>query len=582
MQTTKQQQSLPGKSLPGNKRVERGFPFAAIIGQPLLKKALMLLAIDPKIQGVLLSGPRGIAKSTTVRAFFEVLPECSASRFVNLPIGTTEDRLVGSLHLEKVLNDKQVSFQEGLLANAHQGILYADEVNLLSDHLVDNLLDVAASGVNFIERDGLSHSHPSQFMLVGTMNPDEGELRPQLLDRFGFMVAMQSQFSIDERIAIVERRTAFDHDPEAFCHLYADEQAAITQRILNAKNQLAEVDLPLTIKRQIATLCAEANCEGLRADIVFHRAVVAHAALAGRYQVGEEDIAAVKDLVLVHRQKPKPPEKKEPPSTPNEPAKFKRPLSNASTNDESESEQTQGDYGALAPLQPVKVADDKLFTPDLLASPVLPQQKNSLSDEKSLASRPMKNDRIDWFSSLIQSKGNLAYHHLRWKFPKQKTKQGHCIVLDTSGSTLKHSQLPLAKKLVLELNHSIYLLRHQMALVCFGNGDTQLMKPLARASKDCLIDVESIESGGGTPFMQMIAQLSEWLTAWVMKKDYHITCHLITDGRMQVDVSNLMRADLPCEWKLYDMDLATIKRGKLKSIATHLDAEYFHIEELMA
>lgn len=567
--------------LSGDSRRFCEFPFSAIIGQPLLKKALMLLAVDPKIQGVLLSGPRGIAKSTTVRAFFTVLPDCSARHFVNLPIGTTEDRLVGSLHLEKVLTEKKVSFQDGLLAKAHHGILYADEVNLLSDHLVDNLLDVAASGMNYVERDGISHAHPSEFMLVGTMNPDEGELRPQLLDRFGLMVEMQSHFELDERIAIVERRQAFDDNPESFLKRYQDQQLAVTQDILAAKQQLPDVNFSIDMKKQIAKLCSESNCEGLRADLVFHRAVVANAALAGRKQVVQADIDAVKMLVLSHRQKPNLPDK--PNDPPIEPPRFKRPPSSQPQSDQPESsQQSEGDYGALSPVQNAAIANEALLLPGSVAG-----QKNLNSKktvEASKAKQKQVNDQnqpVDWCKSLIHGRGELSVDKLKWKLRNKRPKQGHCVILDTSGSTLKHSQIQLAKKLVLDLNHSIYLARQQVALVLFGNGETQLLRPLNKASKSFAQEVEAIQAGGGTPFMQMFSQLSEWVTGWVNKQDHQMTCHLITDGRMQVDLTALSNKDIPCEWKLYDMDLAEVRRGKSKQIAHCLGAEYFHIEELM-
>ncbi|HXH01825.1 MAG TPA: AAA family ATPase, partial [Candidatus Competibacteraceae bacterium] len=266
------------------------YPLSAIVGQPTLKLALLLAAVDPRIGGVLIEGPRGMAKSTVARGLAELLPE---GRFVTLPLGATEERVAGSLDLAKVLNDGTVAFRPGLLAEADQGVLYVDEVNLLPDHLVDLLLDVAASGVNVVERDGVSHRHPARFVLIGTMNPDEGELRPQLLDRFGFSVGLEHDIAPAERVEIVRRRLAFDADPESFRARWAAELQALSARIHAARERLPAIPLEEAAHQRVAELCHAAQVEGVRADLVMLRAARAHAAWQGRARIEPQDVDAV-------------------------------------------------------------------------------------------------------------------------------------------------------------------------------------------------------------------------------------------------------------------------------------------------
>ncbi|WP_144108095.1 ATP-binding protein [Paraburkholderia sp. BCC1886] len=274
------------------------FPFAALIGQDPLQQALLLAAIDPQLGGVLVSGPRGTAKSTAARALAELLPE---GQLVNLPLGASEDRLIGTLDIETVLRDGAVRFSPGLLAKAHRGVLYVDEVNLLPDALVDALLDAAASGVNTVERDGVSHSHEASFVLVGTMNPEEGELRPQLIDRFGLMVELQNCFDPAVRQAIVKARLAFDLDPQGFRQAYAGQQAGYVQRIRSAREALPQLAFDDAVHARVSTLCIEAAVDGLRADLVMLRAARALAALEQAGAVAVEHVERVAGAVLMHR-----------------------------------------------------------------------------------------------------------------------------------------------------------------------------------------------------------------------------------------------------------------------------------------
>ncbi|MDR5825053.1 ATP-binding protein [Caballeronia sp. LZ043] len=274
------------------------FPFAALVGQDGLQQALLLAAVDPSIGGVLVSGPRGTAKSTAARALAELLPE---GRLVSLPLGASEEQLIGTLDLQSALRDGGVSFAPGLLAKAHLGVLYVDEVNLLPNPLVDQLLDVAASGVNIVERDGISHRHDARFVLIGTMNPEEGELRPQLLDRFGLAVEMSNCFDAAVRQQIVKARLAFDADPAAFRARHEAAQAALHARIHAARAALAYFTFDDAVHARVSELCIAANVDGLRADLVMLRAARALAALEGAADVTVTHVEQVANAVLRHR-----------------------------------------------------------------------------------------------------------------------------------------------------------------------------------------------------------------------------------------------------------------------------------------
>ncbi|MEV6616907.1 putative cobaltochelatase [Streptomyces sp. NPDC051051] len=313
------------------------FPFTAVVGQDDLRLALLLNAVSPAVGGVLVRGEKGTAKSTAVRALSVLLPAVSVvpgcrfscdparpdpacpdgphepgagaerpARMVELPVGASEDRLVGALDIERALSEGVKAFEPGLLADAHRGILYVDEVNLLHDHLVDLLLDAAAMGASYVEREGVSVRHASKFLLVGTMNPEEGELRPQLLDRFGLTVEVAASREPDQRVEVVRRRLAHDDDPAGFAARWADEETAVRARIVAARKLLPSVRLGDGALRQIAATCAAFEVDGMRADIVMARTATALAAWAGRTEVLAEDVRQAALLALPHRRRRNP------------------------------------------------------------------------------------------------------------------------------------------------------------------------------------------------------------------------------------------------------------------------------------
>lgn len=283
--------------------IERGlnvnnYPFTAIVGQDNMKKALILNGINPKIGGVLIQGEKGTAKSTAVRALADVLTN---SKVVNLPVSATEDRVVGTLDMEHVLKTGEKKLEPGILAKANSNILYVDEVNLLEDHLVDILLDTAAMGINRIEREGISYEHPSRFVLVGTMNPEEGTLRPQLLDRFGLCVDVESEKQVEERMEVVRRRMAFEHDQVQFEKGYEQEQRILRQQIQSAQLLLSSVEVNDDLISVVADLSIELGIESHRADITVINTARTIAAWKQRTEVQAQDIYEAAELALPHR-----------------------------------------------------------------------------------------------------------------------------------------------------------------------------------------------------------------------------------------------------------------------------------------
>ena len=280
---------------------QRVFPLSAIQGQPALVQALLLAAIEPQLGGVLIRGPRGTAKSTAARALADLL---APAPFVTLPLGASIEHVTGSLDLSKALAGHEVAFAPGLIAKAHEGVLYVDEINLLPDAIVDVLLDVAASGINRIERDGISHSHAARFVLVGTMNPEEGMLRPQLLDRLGLCVQLDNPQDPQLRSSIVKARLRFDLDPQGFVQSHAARQQEIRQRLAQARSRCrnaSELAWSDAVHEAVALQCIAAQVDGLRADLVMLRAARALAAWQGSHSITPAHVAEVAPLVLQHR-----------------------------------------------------------------------------------------------------------------------------------------------------------------------------------------------------------------------------------------------------------------------------------------
>lgn len=566
------------------------YPFAAVVAQQPFKLALMLVAVNPLVGGVLVSGPRGSAKSTLAKGLVDILPgDAHHNRpFVSLPLGASEEMLIGTLNLQQVLEHKKRVFQPGLLAKADKGLLYVDEVNLLGDNLVDQLLDVAASGVNIVERDGVSHTHQSRFILLGTMNPEEGDLRPQLSDRFGLCVHLSGEHNVDERIEIVKLRERFDRDPQLFIQAYKADQALLQNKIQQAQARLLQTHCPDYCRTLIAQRCSDARVDGLRADIVWVQAALAMAALDSRVDVCADDVAAVEDLVLAHRRnEPSPPRhnKAEPPQSHPPQARSdnsKKPevnLTNTHTDKDSGEQHNDGDWGAMAPVLQRCVAvpetsfpvAGRRFNRSKVAS--LEPVKNTLTGSaKGRRTTSLSSARVNWFTSLVKAAGQWPMDKLCYYPAGSGASIIHLVLLDTSGSVLANEGFARAKGLIMQLVDQAYTARELLMIVGFGNQRVHTLVAARRAPKAVKSLLDGLKAGGGTPLRDAL----DWARRAQSQCDKRHRAaqfknYIFTDGRVS---SLAFENSLQGQTWVVDLEQSAVKRGKAQQIAQALNAHY--------
>ncbi|MCS3780236.1 VWA domain-containing protein [Tsukamurella ocularis] len=557
------------------------YPFSAVVGHDELRLALTLCAIAPAVGGVLVRGEKGTAKSTAARALAPLLPprpDGAPARLVELPIGATEDRVVGSLDLHRALGEGRVDFTPGLLADADGGILYVDEVNLLSDHLVDVLLDAAAMGRVTVERDAVSRSYPARFVLVGTMNPEEGELRPQLLDRFGLAVDVRASREVDARVEVMRRRLAFEADPAAFAAEYADADADQARRIAEARDRLPAVALPDAELRRIAAVCAAFDVDGMRADLVIARAARAHAAWRGAAEVTEDDVRIAAALALPHRKR------RDPFDEPGlDDAELDRALDDARQADDPDPEPDDdgpdGGPDGGQPTEPPSTRDDsaasapepqgaplptarhrtvgRLAVPGTGTGVATGRRSKSRSDRGSVvraapagtgaglhlaatlrAAAPAQAAR-----GRVDGPLHLAPSDLR--SPIREATEGNLVVfvVDLSGSMAARERIALVGEAAVSLLRDAYQRRDKVAVIGFRGAEATLLVPPTRSVDVAVARLARARTGGRTPLAEGLIEARKLLRREDLRPDARRPLVVVlTDGRATSGRDPLPRA----------------------------------------
>ena len=599
------------------------FPFAAVLGQDEMKLALVLCAIDPQIGGVLLSGSRGAAKSTAARALAALLPpiqvhagcpfrcgpeepcdscergplESAPTPFAELPLGATEDRLVGTLDLSRALSSGESRLEPGLLARAHRGVLYVDEVNLLPDHLVDLLLDSAASGWNCVEREGVSLRHPARFVLVGTMNPDEGELRPQLLDRFGLCVRVEDLHDPAERAEAARRAIAYGRSRAAFLAAWEGLEHALRERLAAARRALVHVDLADDLAAGISERCAKERAQGLRADLALARSAMALAAWEGRAHVRGLDVERVAELALAHRRTPElePPQPRAPSDPPRPPTP--PPRSDAKAD-------------ALTPIEVRKPLPARLPAPP-------PPRGSAVARERAGTRAKARTTRASGgrvrrrngeaaplaLAPTLRAAARrapatlpaaLAFDDLRVRTPRAQPSRLYVFLLDASRSMGARRRMELTKSALLGLLEDAERRRDEVALVGFRGARATLLLAPTRSARRAREAVAALAIGGRTPLAHAVALAHELARRARRLDPRRSTCAvLVSDGRPTLGIgasSPLRSAELELErlrrahvdLVLVDTEAGLPRIGRMSAWAARFGAPLLDLDALSA
>lgn len=597
------------------------YPFSAIVGQDEMKLALVLNVINPAIGGVVIMGQRGTGKSTAVRALAELLPPLSVVKgcfyrcdpasegdlcddcmgrhlsgaklqrewvrvgVVELPLGATEDRVCGTIDIERALREGKKTFDPGLLARANRGFLYIDEVNLLEDHLVDLLLDVAVTGRNKVERESMSVEHPARFVLIGSGNPEEGELRPQLLDRFGLHVEVQTENDLDARVEIVEQREAFDRDPVSFGAGLESSQQELRKKITRAQKNVAGVVLGRPLLLKIAQLCADLKIDGHRGELTISRAARALAALEGRKKVIEEDVRSVTTMALRHRLRrdpleetastekiqqalerlfPEPQPSRKERSDDDGPGESRgRTGSVTNTNSSGSRGRAVSASGALGSEVPDKTIpitkENGLRAPDLPVNdhgransnlsfaPGRTQERGATQVRNSVRGRYVRATATNLdgariaidatLRAMVSSKSPAS--SLRYKQLSQKSGRLFIFAIDTSGSMAVH-RIGQAKAAVLDLLRESYVRRDSVAIIGFRGNAAEVLLPPSRSILRARRALESLSVGGGTPLSAGLASALR-IAKRAVGSEGEITVLLFSDGHANVALSSVSK-----------------------------------------
>jgi len=635
----------------------RAFPFSAVVAADDLATALILTAVAPEIGGVLVRGEKGTAKTTMVRALAHVLPELAVvegcrfscdpadpdpccpdlaghdgatmrpARLVELPVGASEDRVIGALDLQQALGSGTVTYQPGLLAAAHRGILYVDEVNLLHDHLVDLLLDAAATGRASVEREGVSVSHGSRIVLIGTMNPEEGELRPQLLDRFGLTVEVAAPRDPALRAEVIRRRMDFDRDPVAFTDAYAEAEAALGQGIAAARERLPRVHLSDEQRLAIASVCAAFEVDGLRADIVTARAATASAAWQGREEVTISDIRVAARLALPHRRRrnpfdapgldeelldqlldehqPEPEPPQPPPSGGSPPDSTDSP----SLPDLSETEQAMArsgsDKSAVAPAGATYRA--RLFTAAGVGAGEVGRRSRAITDSgRTVGALPPRGRpgplhlpatiRAAAPEQVGRGRGSdqplrLAGPDLRLAVTEGRESNLVLLVVDASGSMAARRRMEAVKAAALSLLLDAYQRRDKVGLITFRGADATLALPPTSSIDVAARRLRDLPSGGRTPLAEGLLCAADTLRRERIRDPRRRPLLvLVTDGRATSGPDAVARSRLVAERLraggiasvVIDCETGKVRLGLAAALSDHLGAQHVPVDEVAA
>ncbi|MDE3074611.1 MAG: magnesium chelatase subunit D family protein [Chloroflexota bacterium] len=628
------------------------FPFTALVGQDQMKLALVLNAINPKIGGVLIRGEKGTAKSTAVRALAGLLPEievtpgcpynchpgdacpthgtegrntlsrgsgrgqgegtqssvCRPVQIVELPVGATEDRVVGSLDIGGALQEGEVRFRPGLLAAANRGILYIDEVNLLNDHLVDVLLDAAAMGRNYVERESISFEHPSQFLLVGTMNPEEGDLRPQLLDRFALSVDVRGDLAAADRVEVIKRRMAFEGDPARFRRLWHRQEAAERKRILSAQRLLPRVRIAEDMLALIANLCSDFQVDGLRADIGMCKTAITLAAYDGRKHVTVDDVRGAAELALPHRRRRQPfqsPEQGE-----QELERAIRKHTSGAGGGESNGSEEDGGEQVFEVGEPFKAAP--LAAPERRrsATPRLGRRTKTRTETSQghyvSARRPRGEPRDVALDATIRAAAlrearattkkrlRLQADDVREKVRETRSSNFILFAVDASGSMASMNRMVAAKGAILSLLLDAYQKRDQVGMIAFRGKGSQLLLPPTNSVDLAERELRHLPTGGRTPLSSALQLGHSTIKrhALLHKEDIPLFV-MISDGRPNVALQGedplqeaLRFGDLFARDRIHSVVIDTesggVRLGLAKQLAEAMGGDYLRLEDLEA
>lgn len=599
------------------------YPFSAIVGHDQLRLALLLCAVRPEIGGALIRGEKGTAKSTAVRGLAALLSEATGSDagLVEMPLGATEDRVIGSLDLQRVLRDGEHAFSPGLLARAHGGVLYVDEVNLLHDHLVDVLLDAAAMGRVHIERDGISHSHEARFVLIGTMNPEEGELRPQLLDRFGLTVDVHASREVDVRVQVIRQRLAYEADPDGFAERYADADAELARRIATARALVDDVVLPDNELRRIAALCAAFDVDGMRADLVVARTAVAHAAWRGAHTVEEEDIRVAAELALPHRRRRDPFDDpgidrdqldealmragSDPDPDPDPPGggESSQTEQNAPQQNSSESGTPQ------APKTRPSAPPAKTFRTRALRVPGVGEgapgrRSRARNASGSVIAAADADDAgcaghgLHLFATLLSAAERGGAGPLRpqpedVRRAVREGREGNLVifVVDASGSMAARDRMSAVSGAALSLLRDAYQRRDKVAVITFRQHEARLLLPPTSSAHIAGRRLARFDTGGKTPLAEGLLAARELIVREKARdRARRSLVVVLTDGRATAGPDPLGRtrtaaARLVAEGAaavVVDCETSLVRLGLAEQLARHLGAPAIRLEHLHA